>query len=805
MRSARSNEAFSTAPLFGVILSFVLAVPVGAAPPKLDQRPAEPGQWGYRPDEGGLSQTDPPSFCWPPQPGLTWEIECARDGRSVGTVYSTKAIEFNVHCPPRTFGSGRYTWRYRGRDNQGRYTGWSRRRAFRIADNAVTMPLPARKDLMARIPKTHPRLFMRPENLDRLRELAQGRMKQQYQDLVRQCERLLAGPPSTQEPPTYPTDMQRKSEAWREMWWGNRTHTIRALNGAATLAFTRLLGGQEKYGREAKRILLECATWDPKGSTGYRYNDEAGMPYNYYFARTYTFVNDLLSEKEKDLCRRVMTVRGDEMYRHLCPRHLWRPYSSHSNRAWHFLGEVGIAFLGEIEQAEDWVWFATNVFFNVYPVWSDTDGGWHEGSSYWSSYIGRFTWWADVMREAMGIDAYDKPYFSKVGYYAMYLLPPGKVGGGFGDLTARRTARHNRQLMTVLAAQAQNPHWQWYVDQVGGPDSVGGYIGFIRGRLPSVEAKPPIDLPSSRLFAGTGRAYLNSHLTDASNSVQVAFKSSPFGTQSHGYESNNSFLLWAYGQRLLIRSGYRDIYGSAHHQKWMWSTRSTNCITVNGQGQKKHTARAQGRITAFETTPTIDVVVGDATDSYEPGTGLELFKRAIIFVKPDFIIVYDRLKTSQPSNFEYWLHALNKFGIGKGNRVTVKNGDVGCSITFHCRKELALEQTNEYDPNPRARIDLREWHLTAKTTRKEKNMEFVTVYRPYKTEDGFMGTSGFEVIPGGYLFESESTGGKLTALLPTDDRATLTGGGMTAAGAIKLRLKTPGGDQIVAVQQRDRQ
>lgn len=773
-----------------------------AASLELNDREAEPGEWGYRPANQSVSQTDPPSFSWRPESGLTWEIECRRAGVSGNIAYQARDIEFNVHCPPRALGPGMYAWQYRGKDSQGRHTNWSESRTFSIADDAAEMPLPERRELLARIPRTHPRLFLRPENLTQLRQLAQGGLRKQYDDLVRQCERILADPPPTEEPPRYPPEMERKSEEWREMWWGNRTHTIRALNSAATLAFTRLLGGQDKYGREAKRILLSCAEWDPKGSTGYRYNDEAGMPYNYYFARTYTFVNDLLTEEEKDVCRKVMKVRGDEMYRHLCPRHLWNPYSSHSNRAWHFLGEVGIAFLGEIEGADDWVWFAANVFFNTYPVWSDDDGGWHEGSSYWSSYVSRFTWWADVMREAMGIDAYDKPYFSKVGYYPMYLLPPGKVGGGFGDLTARRTARHNRQLMTVLAAQAQNPHWQWYVDQVGGPDPVGGYIGFIRGRLPGVQAKPPIDLPSSRLFAGTGRAYLNSDLTDASQGVQVVFKSSPFGTQSHGYESNNSFLLWAYGKRLLIRSGYRDIYGSAHHQNWMWSTRSTNCITINGQSQMKHSARAQGRITAFETTPALDVVIGDATDSY--AEGVELFKRAIIFVKPDLIIVYDQLRASEPSTFEYWLHAVNEFNIGKGNNVVVKNGDVGCSISFHCRNELTFEQTNQYDPNPRARIDLREWHLTAKTTRKKKNMEFITVYRPYRTKVGYVGTHGFHVIPGGYLFEAESPSGALTALLPTDDTVKIEAKGLQSTGAIKLRLERPGlPPQVVEVRERE--
>jgi hypothetical protein len=760
-----------------------------AAPLKLNQRPAEPGEWGYHPADGSVSRTDPPSFSWRPEPEMTWEIECQPADGS-GTGYGVEGVEFNVHCPPKTLGAGKYTWRYRGKNRQGRLTNWSKPRTFYIAADATEMPLPLRDELLAHIPKTHPRLFLRPENLPRLRELAQGDMQKEYEDLVKQCERLLAAPPPTEEPPRYPADMERKSEDWRKMWWGNRTYTIRALNSAATLAFTRLLGGQEQYGREAKRILLECAKWDPKGSTGYRYNDEAGMPYNYYFARTYTFVNDLLTNEEKDLCRRVMKVRGEEMYRHLCPRHLWKPYSSHSNRAWHFLGEVGIAFLGEIEGAEDWVWFATNVFFNTYPVWSDDDGGWHEGSSYWSSYIGRFTWWADVMREAMGINAYDKPYFSKIGYYAMYLLPPGKVGGGFGDLTARKRARNYVPLMSILAAQAQNPHWQWYVEQLGGADPAGGYIGFLRGQLPKVEAKPPIDLPASRLFGGTGQACLNSSLTDASDSVQVVFKSSPFGTQSHGYESNNSFLLWAYGKRLLIRSGYRDIYGSAHHQNWMWSTRSTNCITINGQNQMKHTARAQGRITAFETTPTVDVVVGDATDSY--AEGVELFKRAIIFVKPDMILVYDRLKTTEPATFEYGLHAVNKFDLEHPLGIRASEDDVVCDIKFFFPRGLTFEQTNEYDPNPRPRISLREWHLTAKTSERQKEMVFLVMYRPHRIDEDIMTGAIYHGLPGGYFLRMDSSGWKLTALLPTDDNASLEAEDLRTTGAIKLKLERAG-------------
>ncbi len=778
--------------LFGLaVVMGLLAGSVLGADLRLDEKAAVGGEWGYRPGDGDASAVNPPSFSWRPVKGMVWEVQCARDAGFADVVYRVEKVEFNVHCPPRVFEPGAYYWRYRGTDSKGQVTNWSIARKFSIGADAVRMPMPLREELLGRIPKSHPRLFVRPENVGKLKAAAAGPLKKEFAELVRECDKLMANPVSTVEPATYPKDIVRNSDPWREIWWGNREKVIRTLNGAATLGFTRLIGGKEQYGQEARRILLECAKWDPKGSTGYRYNDEAGMPYNYYFSRTYSFINDLLNEQEKDLCRKVMKIRGDEMYAHLCPGHLWRPYGSHQNRAWHFLGEVGIAFLGEVEGADDWVWFAMNVFFNAYPVWSDDDGGWHEGTSYWASYQNRFTWWADVMREAMGIDAYRKPYYSQAGYYAMYLMPPGKVGGGFGDLTAARTAKSNVPLMSDFAAQAGNGHWQWYVEQLGGPTQAGGYIGFVRGQLPKVEPVSPKDLPASRLFAGTGQAYLNTSILDAGDSVQVVFKSSPFGTQSHGYEASNSFLLWGYGQRLLIRSGYRDSYGSDHHKGWMWSTRSVNNITVGGKGQFRRDVRAQGGITDFVTTPAIDIVSGEAGGAYEDGI-LERFTRSIVFVKPDLVIVYDRLAARQDTTFEYGLHAINKFDVGDQRSITVRKDDAGCAITFLSPAALSFTQTDQYDPNPRPRIKLREWHLTASTAEKSREMQFASLYRPFKEGMNVPNEASLEQLPGGYLLTAEVGEGRITALLPIDDAATLEAEGMETKGRIRCRVVRKG-------------
>ncbi len=775
---------------------------------ELDQRPAGSSDWGYHPGDGATVATNPPSFTWRPQSKITaWEVRCRPNDEGQAIAYQQDGIQWNVHCPAKVFAPGKYCWQYRGFDAQGNVTNWSQERTFTIPEAAVEMPMPARKDLLARIPASHPRLFVRPEQLPHLRELAQGDLKDEYDGLVKACEKLLKDPPPTEEPPKY-GDIERRSEEWRKIWWGNRTYTVRALNGAATLAFTRLLGGKEEYGQLAKRILLDCAKWDPKGATGYRYNDEAGMPYAYYFSRTYTYVNDLLTEEERDICRKLMKVRGDEMFRHLCPRHLWNPYASHSNRAWHFLGEIGIAFQGEVEGADEWAWFAMNVFYNVYPVWCDTDGGWHEGASYWNSYISRFTWWADIMHTAFGISAYQKPFFSKIGFYPMYLMPPGKRGGGFGDLTASRTSSSNAALVSILAAQAGNPYWQWYVEQIGGPRPTSGYVGFVRGALPKVEAKAPTDLPSSRCFYGTGQAYLNANLLDAKEGAQVTFKSSPFGTQSHGYESNNSFLVSAYGERLLIRSGRRDIYGSKHHKNWMWSTRSVNNITVDGIGQQGHSSAAQGRIVDFHCGKTIDAVVGEAGATYvgkktkenPDGRLLDRYTRSIVFVKPGLIVVYDRLKARQESSFDYWLHAVNEFAVDGQDSIRTEASDVACDIRILQPRELSFSQTDQYDPNPRERVKLREWHLTASTKDKARSIKFITLIRPHRKAEQVSQEVKLDPIPGGYRLSTSCEGGRVTMLLPTDDEAVLSAEGVETKGSIAVLCRDADGRLVERVE-----
>ena len=253
-----------------------------------------------------------------------------------------------------------------------------------------------------------------------------------------------------------------------------------------------------------------------------------------------------------------------------------------------------MAAFDEFPEAERWLDFAVNKFYAAYPVWSDDDGGWHEGLSYWAGYMVKVTWWMDLAQKSLGIDGFKKPFFAHVGDYALYTAPPGSPEMGFGDLSFRPPSS-GWSFVRFFAARTGNPYWTWWADQWKiAPESGEPVLGFLWGAQKSAAPKPPAALPPSKVFRGIGVAILNTTLIDAADNVQVRFKSSPFGRQSHGHDPHNSFTLNAYGEPLLVNNVYRDLYGSPFHKDWCWSTKAQNALLVDGEGQKAHSRGPDG-------------------------------------------------------------------------------------------------------------------------------------------------------------------------------------------------------------------
>jgi hypothetical protein len=331
-------------------------------------------------------------------------------------------------------------------------------------------------------------------------------------------------------------------------------------------------------------------------------------------------------------------------------------------------------------------------------------------------------------QSAFGIDPIEKPFFSETGYYGMYTVPPGSQTGAWGDQTPHTTSNKIAGFMKTLGLGAGNPHWVWYGD-VQNAGSPSGYVGFLlAARAGTLDAKAPTDLNPSKVFPETGVAVFNTNLLGPEN-IQVQFKSSLFGRKSHGYNSNNAFLLNINGERVFIRSGRRDVYGSPHHKDWMWETKSDNAITVNGHGQLKHTSEAQGRISNYRLTEEMDMVEGEAGLAY--GEHLSRWTRRLQFVKPNVLIIHDILEAPTPSTFQWYLHAQGEFQLGENTARFEKTKGIVAEVEFLYPKGLKLSQKGTYDTPTHDwyTVEPQEWHLTAETTTPAKQLEIISVVK----------------------------------------------------------------------------
>ncbi|MEI7728530.1 MAG: DUF4962 domain-containing protein [Verrucomicrobiota bacterium] len=715
---------------------------IHAATPVIPNRAPKPGEIGYRPADGASVRLNPPSFIWLHEPeAVTYAMQWAQKADFTDAVTASNFV-WNTYTHSAALTPGTYFWRYQYVNKKGERSGWSQVRSVIVPADAAAFPMPTRAQQRERVPQQHPRLFLRPEELPRLRELAKGKESKAFKKIVADADKIIkAGP--TPEPAHRGSSRDKEDAEAVKYWWPNREQSDKATREAETIAFVYLITQEPKYGEAARKWLLQLAAWDPDGPTNFKLNCEAGKAMLYRPMRAYDWAYDALTPADRQVIRDMWRRRIKDAWESgeiaRGTGHLNAPYNSHGNRIWHKIAEGGIAMLGEAPEAEMWLDYAVNKFYSCYPIWSDDDGGWHEGVSYWAGYMGKVVTWMQFSKSALNIDGLQKPFFDQVGDFPMYVAPPGTPNSGFGDLSYRPpSASVGNFLEYFIRAKGARPegksaaYWRWWME-TSNMSREGGIFGFLfAANLPDMPpAKAPSDLPQSKVFHGIGVASLHNTLLHSSNDVHFLFKSSPFGSQSHGHNPQNIFQLNAYGESLLTTCVYRDLHGSKFHYEWVHSTVAHNGVLVNGEGQTKHTAAPLGRITDFQSAPGWDYVAGDASAAY--GKQLTRYQRRVLFVKPNLIVLYDDLAAAAPASFQFMLHALKPFDLDeKANRLSVQQPKAGVMAQYlpSAALPLTFRQWDGFKPKPTKEFP-NQWHVEASTTDKRSELGMLTVLVPY--------------------------------------------------------------------------
>jgi hypothetical protein len=699
-------------------------------PLKITERQPTARQLGYLPEDGSRVSVNPPPLIWLPEAqAVSYVVEYGPDPEfSASSFTRIENVGLPLYVPAHTFEPGTWYWRYWGVSANGEVFGPSQVRSFVVDPGLPEIPLPPAEEWMARIPRTHPRMFIRPEQVQAVRDSVNLRMLPSIFTKGRLA--ALTGV----ELPKEPRSAYETGSLDIDVWRSELNAIVPSFEILEELAFLYLLTEDEAYGREGKKLLLHLAAMDPKGSTSYSGAPEIAMRMIYFIPRAYSWLYDTMTEAERDIVRTSARARGEEAYRMLKNLPFETvPYSSHPGRMLGFLGQLSIAFFDEIPEARHWLEYVVILVAGVYPAWGGEDGGYSEGHSYWSSYL---TWmfdFLDAINVAAGLDFYKKPFFQQTGYFAIYGLSVG-TGQPFSDGINGRTGAGTQLVMTQLARKTQNPHFRWYVDRIGG---VGWRSKFhmILPQDPIPDAEVPSELPNARWFRDIDWVALHRNLITPETNIQFTMKSSRYGSSSHGYADQNAFVIYAAGDGLAVSSGYYPYYGSPHHSQWTNQTLSKNSLLIDGQGQIPNSMDASGKILGLFHSNSYDYTAGEAARAY-PHPYLKRFTRHVIYLRPNLFLLIDDVRADKPVDIDWLMHS--RFAIawdGAKQQARVDGNKASLDVHLLYPGDFQAEVTDGFNPPPETTSWQNEWHLKASVGTKDDSPIIVSLLVPQVTAD----------------------------------------------------------------------
>ena len=696
-----------------------------------------------RPLPGETLDVTPPGFCWW-RAGARGKVRYRMKvmGKAGAAVYASKLLDDPVHVPAKALPAGRYTWAVEALDKNGKPL---KPRTFIIQEGAVEQPWVSPKELLARVPREHPRLLFPKATLDEVRATLATTRKEAFASLKRQANRALklGIPPE----PDYDKIEDR---AVRRLAYKDSFGRMRKYHqgGMLPLALMYMLTGERKYGEKAKALLLSAAEWDPEGISSVMapHGDEIGLGLVRSGAQTYDWLYDMLTPAERRKVKAMLVARADQMLRRLTKKdYLFTPEESHNGRLPGYLVEHAIA-LAEEPRAEVWMDYAMRTFLTCFPHWAGKDGGWAEGIPYGLAYNTIYLMPFEALRAATGFDLWQRPFYRKVRAFFMYNISPLGDIMPWGDTEHMNVPGRSGNVCGLLmfhALRYNDPTMRWWVDQLrdkrGRTASVGWLPGLIlpdtfsgdmnrkpratRGdRSASPELLPPTDLPNDAAFTGVGWAVLHSAITKPKDDLMVMFKSSPYGPVSHSHADQNSFAIMKGGKGLAIPAGARwPSHGTPFHKKYVQQTIAHNAILVDGEGQINRRASANGRIVDFQTTPHLGYVCGDAKRAY--GRRLKRCRRHVLLVRPWLVCVVDDLEAPKPVDFQWLMHAWDEMELdARGQKLVSRRGDAAMRVRLFTAGGFAFEQTGEWPMDPkegfpktRKKPPTKQWHFTAST------------------------------------------------------------------------------------------
>lgn len=725
-------------------------------------------------------QINPPTFRWPAAAGATaYRIELARTPDFTGA--AAVVITDLFYRPSEPLALGTWYWRCRGEEPV--VQPWMPAESFEITAQLAHWPLPPWRELMARLPATHPRVYLRREEIAQVRANAQ-RLAPEFAAWQAKARAELETPFSLAEyekrVPANANPLERDTPALKQRIWAAKAAAIALSDPSLDGAWVWLATGDPWFREATRQRTLQMAGLDPNGliSEANSGSDAGNLDFsNAAIVGALGEVYDLLYEEfspaERQLIRAAIKARAAPMFAKLAkaPLNLMRGHGwQHA-----FLDALvaAVAIADEEPVARGWAELGLKSFVSLYPWFGGNAGGSQEGPKYFhGEEMVASLEVLDLFRTAFGLRLEEgNPWFRASPYFLIYSYPPGspfaKIGdadsGVPNDLNDRPAPGGKARLAAWRMAELYGNRDIAAYAQAVSADGVGLTLSqFLRWSNPSTT--PPTSLaalPRARAFTDVGAVFTHSDLAHPEENVRLVFHSSPYGGFGHAHADQNSFHLFAYNEELLLDSGYYTPTGDPHRVKWSVRTKAHNTILVDDTGQSWGDARGYGGVTHFETHEDWTYFTGSAGAAY-PDAPLEHFDRHVVWLRGDTVqtyVIMDDLAVAGGVNrrFDWLLHAAKPMTIDEAARTVRVAGEKGeALVSFLEPAALTFTQSDRFDApavywRNGKNIPLpNQWHLKAGTPALPQT-RFVTVVqvsRPGVTKPAWRALAGGVEVAG---------------------------------------------------------
>ncbi|MCL5743755.1 MAG: DUF4962 domain-containing protein, partial [Acidobacteria bacterium] len=312
-------------------------------------------------------RVNPPTFRWPASgSGGRYVIALARSPQFQNAINTGSAETF--FRPLKPLDPGRWYWRVRSADGA-----WTRAESFEISPDLPRWEIPDWPLILAQVPSGHPRIYLRPKEVEPDRAKARGPLRDFVREWAQRSAKLIGAESKTRaqaasEPSLAVEDSKERALRKQKLrTWAAKAGSHQLMEGVSDFAWLGMLTGDEKFANEARRRVLAATRMDPRTELTDQASDFANATIVAQSGIAYDMLYDRFSPGERAAVRAMLVARIEPMMARL-ERSPKRMFQAHAWQRTNLDALIGaLAIYGEEPIARQWLEKGLKMFVAFYP------------------------------------------------------------------------------------------------------------------------------------------------------------------------------------------------------------------------------------------------------------------------------------------------------------------------------------------------------------------------------------------------------------------------------------------------------